>query len=648
MGRHLNQVELNNIKITDDFIGRYVECVSKKIIPHQWKILNDCLEGAKPTYCIRNFKIAAREVKGKRKGVVFQDTDLYKWLESVAYCINGEENKDFEVMADEMIVLIGKAQEADGYLNTYYTINEPNRKWTNLIEGHELYTAGHLIEAAVAYYNATGKEELLNIAKKNADLICQVFGEQKSQIKGYPGHEEIELALIKLYRVTSEERYLKLARYFVAERGTTPNYFETEIKSRDGWAEFFPDEFSNYSLEYSQAHIPPKKMEKAEGHAVRMMYLCAAMVDLAEEDKDSELLVACNKIWDNTTNARMYITGGIGSSGYRERFTTDYDLPNNSGYAETCASIGIMMFGQRMTSATGDARYYDDVERALYNTVLAGINLEGDKYFYVNPLEVVPEFCTEHTSMNHVKARRQGWFNVACCPPNVARTLASLGQYIYAKDEEAFYIHQYISSEAKTKIGTADVEIDMKSELLKDGKITVSFKTTKRVKLKVRIPYYETGTRLCINNERAEIPRKDGYFEISLEKGKTLIEIDFGVKVKWVGANSFVRNNIGKAALMKGPMVYCLEEVDNGKNLSEIYVIENVKVSLEEMKDLPDIKVDTLNYQGVRLKNRAMTREQLYGDIKLEQIKVKLKAIPYCLWNNRGKGEMLVWQKILF
>lgn len=645
MSQHLKPLELNNIKITDDFLGKYVKSVNEKIVPHQWKILNDCLEGAEPTYCIRNFRIAAGEIKGTRHGIIYQDTDLYKWLETVAYCINSESNQEFEKMADEMIDLIGRAQEDDGYLNTYYTVNAPDQKWTNLIEAHELYTAGHMIEAAVAYYNATGKEAFLNIAKKNVDLICRVFGEGEGQIKGYPGHEEIELALIKLYRVTKEEKYLRLARYFLLERGKSPNYFEGELRSRK-WPEFSTD-FANYDLKYSQSRTPVKELEKVEGHAVRMMYLCAAMADLAEEDDDRELLSTCQKLWEQMTNTSMYITGGVGSSGYRESFTTDYDLPNNSGYAETCASIGVMMFGQRMTSITGNAKYYDDVERTLYNTVLAGINLVGDKYFYVNPLEVVPEFCTEHTYMKHVKAERQGWFISACCPPNVARTLASLGQYIYAKDEKALYIHQYISSEAKARIGTTEVNIDMKSELLGKGKVAIDIEAAGNVKLRIRNPYYATTTHIQINSKEANTLEKNGYLEIELEKGKTLIEVDFGIKAKWMAANNLVRNDIGKTALMKGPMVYCLEEVDNGKNLAEIYVSENVAVSTDKIDDLPGIKVDALSYKGFRLQNRAMTDKQLYGDMKLEQTQVNLKAIPYCLWNNRENGEMLVWQKVM-
>ena len=304
MKKHLKQLDLKRIRITDSLFGEYVNKVSEKIIPHQWKILNDQLEDSEPTYCIHNFRIAAGEEKGERKGVVFQDTDLYKWLEAVAYTIAGGRGEHLEELADQVIDLIGKAQEPDGYLNTYFSVNAPAKKWTNLVEGHELYTAGHMIEAAVAYYQATGKEKILNIAKKNADLICRVFGTGKGQKRGYPGHQEIELALVKLYRETGKKIYLQQARYFIQERGRNPNYLQAEIAGR-GHPEFFP-EFERYDLEYSQAHKPPVEQDEAVGHAVREMYMCSAMADLAGEDA-LELLegqvVDCHVLGDDGTHA---------------------------------------------------------------------------------------------------------------------------------------------------------------------------------------------------------------------------------------------------------------------------------------------------------------------------------------------------------
>ena len=644
MGHHRKQLEYGNIRITDKLFGEYVQKVSEKIIPHQWKILNDQLEDSEPTYCIQNFRVAAGELPGERKGVVFQDTDLYKWLESVAFCIAGGQGREYEALADDVIELVGRAQETDGYLNTYYTVNEPDKKWSNLVEGHELYTAGHMIEAAVAYYQATGKTKILNIARKNADLICRVFGTGEGQKKGYPGHQEIELALVKLYRVTGEKQYLDTASYFLHERGKKPSYFLQEMEDRGGW-EFFP-EFKNYDLEYSQSHIEPVKQKTAEGHAVRAMYMCSAMADLAVECEDTEMLEACKRLWDSTVNHRMYLTGGIGSSGFRERFTTDYDLPNTTNYSETCASIGLMMFGQRMSAATGEAGYYDTVELALYNTVLAGINRAGGRYFYVNPLEVVPEFCTEHTYMDHVKAVRQKWFSVACCPPNVARTLASLGQYIYAQEENAVCIHQFISSTAKAVLESGTVEIGMESTLLQDSKVKIRTRQDSEVTFKIRRPGYAGKQEITVDGQTAKAVLEKGYLLINTPAGEHEICIDFGVKPRWIAANDEVRADAGRCALMNGPVVYCLEETDNGKYLADLYVEENTEVTKgNPQTDLPG-EIPTLQYEATRIHNRSTEQGNLYGELKLEKEQMHLTAVPYGLWCNRTPGEMLVWVKV--
>ena len=644
MKQERRQIDLKNIHITDSLFGSYVKQVSEKIIPYQWKILNDQLEGADKTYCIENFRIAAGELEGTRKGVVFQDTDLYKWLESVAYTIAGGKGGQFEPLADEVIELVGRAQEPDGYLNTYFTVNAPERKWKNLIEGHELYTAGHMIEAAVAYYHATGKTAFLEIAKKNADLIGKVFGRGESQRRGYPGHQEIELALVKLYRVTGEQKYLDTAKYFIEERGTQPNYLAEELRERGGF-EFFPD-LQDYDLAYSQADIPPVEQTKAQGHSVRDMYMCAAMADLAGECEDERLLKACKAIWENMTQRQMYITGGIGTSGFRERFTTDYDLPNATNYSETCASIGLMMFGQRLAAVTGDAGYYDSVERALYNTVLAGINIEGDRYFYVNPLEVVPEFCTQHTYMNHVKPIRQKWFSIACCPPNVARTLASLGQYVYAQEDDSILIHQFISSEVQTETKDGKTALKMDSTLMQDGKVSIQAETEKGCSLKIRIPAYAENWKL-LSGEKEEKPEiQNGYITMALPAGTHAVTLNLDIHPRWVAANDQVRADAGKAALVKGPIVYCLEEVENGKLLSQVCVKPNEEVKEEASPEGLVGNLPALTYPGTRIKNAGLG-DQLYGALKIEKEATQLTAIPYCLWNNRGEGEMLVWHRVL-
>lgn len=647
MAEGLKTIRLDKIHITDSLFGSYSKLVAEKIIPYQWEILNDRVKEAKPTYCIRNFRIAAGELSEERKGVVFQDTDLYKWIEAVAYSINNGSGSKFEPIADEVIELIGRAQQKDGYLNTYYTVTAPNKRWSNLVEGHELYSAGHLIEAAVAYYIATGKKNLLEIAERYADLIGKVFGRGEGQIRGYPGHQEIELALVKLYRVTGVKNYLECARYFIEERGTQPNYFRKEMDDRGGYEHFH--EFTDYDLKYSQAHIPPVDQRTAEGHAVRAMYLYSAMADLALELEDSKLLEACQALWSNVTSRRMYITGAIGSSGYLERFTTDYDLPNDSNYGETCASIGLMMFGQRMNLITKDAVYHDTVERALYNTVLAGISVTGDRYFYVNPLEVVPEFCTDHTYMSHVKPVRQRWFSIACCPPNLARTLASLGQYIYATDSEALYINQFITSSAEITIGEAKLSIELNSTIMQDGKIKLIARTSvpNQIQIKIRIPQYVGQIKAKMNQSESGYQVNQGYACFSeLCVGENLIEIDFDIKPRWIAANDNVRADKGKLTLMKGPCVYCLEEEDNGNNLAAVYVAVDTKIQESEPLEGLFGELPTMEYTGIRLGNEGVKEDELYGEPHFKELPVKLKAIPYCLWNNRGMGEMLVWHKV--
>jgi DUF1680 family protein len=635
-------IKLQDIRVTDTLFGHYINKVEEVMLSHQWKILNDTLDDTEPTHCIENFRIAAGLERGRRQGVVFQDTDLYKWMESASYVIASGRGEQYKAYLEEIIPILAKAQEADGYLNTYFQIEQPDRKWKNLVEGHELYTSGHMIEAAVAYTEATGKTDFLEIAKKNADLICRIFGTGANQIPGVPGHEEIEVALIKLYRLTRDEKYLKQASYFVHQRGTEPNYLQQEIDDRNQ-PEFFR-EFSNYSMIYAQAHKPPVEQSDVEGHAVRAMYLYSAMADLAVEEQDQEMEAACDRLWKSMTKRRMYITGGIGSSGFLECFTTDYDLPNATNYCETCASVGIMMFGQRMSTLKKDASYYDEVERALYNTLLAAMNLEGTRYFYVNPLEMVPDFCTKNTYMDHVKPVRQKWFNVACCPPNLARTLASLGQYIYAMDDEGICIHQFIASELNTKYREETVKVRMASRLLQDGSADIETEFEEALVLKIRIPYYAKNATFTVDGAGIKPTIQNHYAMVELSEGKHTIRIQLDVKPRYVSSNHQVRMNVGKKAVMNGPMVYCVEEADNGTNLAELYIHPNNEIHQgEALQGFPG-DVPNLTYQGERLQQISHGTDELYGDFDESMEPVEITAVPYAFWNNRGSGEMRVWQ----
>lgn len=635
---------IRKVRITDPLFGHYAQLVAEKVLPYQWEILNDRVADAERSYCIANFRIAAGELEGQRQGVVFCDTDAYKWLEAVAYCIENGSGTEFEATADQLIDLIARAQQPDGYLNTYYTVLHPEQRWTNLTEGHELYGAGHLIEAAVAYYSATGKEKLLDVARRFADLICSVFGPDGKYSEGCPGHQEIELALVRLWQTTGERRYLEQAERFVSVRGREPNYLIEELKgNRD--RRLFP-EFCDYDAEYAQSHALACEQTQAVGHSVRAMYYYSAMTDLARELGSEEMKNACGVLWENTTNRRMYITGGIGSSGHLERFTTDYDLPNDRTYCESCASVGLMMFGRRMAELTRDARYHEHVERALCNTVLAGISMTGDRYFYVNPLEVWPENCISGTSMAHVKAQRQRWYSVACCPTNIARTLASLGQYIYAEDNRSVYINQPISSELDTTLGGVEVSVRTRSTLLRDGRIaiTVNMAESHSFTLRVRVPAYLREPQFTLDGQVIHPLIEKGYAVLAVSrKGTQIFEISGSVKPEFVAANTNVRADIGRVALTFGPYVYCLEQQDNGTNLAARLVSSDAQITVAAHADglpgdLPQLLVD-----GVTVAASIADESRLYGKPQLELKQSRLTATPYCLWGNRTPGEMIVW-----
>lgn len=641
MRNTIKPIPLDQVSVKDPLISKYIHLVSDKIIPYQWEALNDRIPGAEKSHCLDNFRIAAGDMPGHHQGAIFQDTDLYKWLEAVAFCIANGSGKELIPLADEAVTLISRAQQPDGYLNTYITIECPEKRWTNLAEGHELYGAGHLIEAAVAYYTATGKREILNVAQRFADLIDKTFGTEDGKCHGYPGHQEIELALVKLYRITGERRYLLLADYFIRQRGQRPNYLIEEMAGRKG-KNYFP-EFFEYDEKYAQTHLPPIEQTTAEGHAVRAVYMYSAMADLAQELHDPQMEQTCRTLYENIVTKRMYITGGIGSSGKLERFTADYDLPNDRMYCESCASIGLMMFGQRMTFLTGDAQYSDAVERALFNTLLAGISLEGDRYFYVNPLEVWPDNCLPSTSMSHVKPVRQPWFACACCPPNIARTLASIGQYIYGVSEQDLYINQFISSGATTTINGQPAKISLDSTLMQDGKITISAEG--HYTLHIRMPEYLEEPSVSVNGAKVSLCVDHGYLTIPV-CGPTQILLSGKVPARFVAANVHVRADLGQVAVMKGPFVYCLEQEDNGAVLPALYACAQSSIA-----ELPPDKhlgpLPLLSFPGKRLLNTT-TGDALYGAPHPVVESATLKAIPYAFWGNRTPGEMQVWMKALF
>lgn len=622
----LASIPLKDIQIQDRFWKERLDLVRKEIIPYQWEAMNDRVPNAEPSHCIENYRIAAGQAQGSFYGEVFQDSDLAKWLEAVAYVLSFQPDPKLEKLADEAIELVCAAQQSDGYLNTFFTIKEPDQRWRNLREGHELYCAGHMMEAAVAYFEATGKRRLLDAMMRFADLICNTFGPEEGKIHAYPGHEEVELALFRMYRATGVRRYLELSAYFINCRGTGENYFRKE-NDRPGYLPIWGSMDTNSDMSYYQAHQPVREQKQAAGHAVRAMYLYSAMADLAGELKDEGLLNACKTLWNDVTERQMYVTGGVGASGILERFTTDYDLSNEMAYAESCASVGLMLFGLRMNRVTRQAKYFDPVERALYNTVLASVALDGKSFFYVNPLEVWPKACMPYTSKEHVKPVRQPWFSCACCPPNVARTFASLGQYIWAQDSQRVYLNLFISSTVKAKNG-AILKLETEFPLENVLKIT----SDQVLELAVRIPGYGKNFRANVSYRK-----ENGYGVFELEAGKEL-EIQFDAPACFIRANPEVRACSGKVCIQRGPVVYCLEEIDNGSNLSALSVDTAVSPG-ERESDIPGGLMITAS--GKR--RRAWTDDKLYGEFPSQYEETVLQAVPYAFWGNREKGEMTVW-----
>ncbi|GIP48434.1 hypothetical protein J53TS2_20250 [Paenibacillus sp. J53TS2] len=642
------RIALNQVKIRDEFWSYYIKLVKEVVVPYQWEALNDRVEGAEPSGAVRNFQIAAGQSQGEFYGLVFQDSDLAKWLEAAAYLLEADANPELAAIADGLIDTIAMAQQEDGYLNTYFILKEPDKRWTNLTECHELYCAGHLIEAGVAYYRATGKRKLLDVVAKFADYIDSVFGLEPGKLAGYDGHQEIELALVKLYEATGEERYLRLSRYFLDQRGQQPFFFEEELKQRDGkthWA----GSAKHVDLAYHQAHQPVQEQETAIGHAVRLLYMLTGMADVAALTGDETLLAACRKLWDNIVGKQMYITGGVGSMPQGEAFSFDYDLPNDTVYAETCASIGLIFFAQRMLRISPESRYADVMERALYNTVVGGMARDGKHFFYVNPLEVDPKACGgANHKVDHVKPVRQEWFGCACCPPNIARLLASLGEYMYTVQGDTVYAHLYIGGEAELQTSGGKVKLTQTTDYPWDG--TVRFEVEPegegRFTLALRLPDWCPKASLKVNGEIVPLEEglfQDGYLRLQRQWSKgDIVELTLAMPATRMYSHPLVRANAGKVALQRGPLVYCLEQADNGANLHELALPREAELRIEREAGLLG-GVVTVQAEAVRRAAPDWNGGLYSASAQLSEQKAALKFIPYYAWANRGEGEMTVW-----
>jgi len=627
----LQPVPLPRARITGGFWGERMEVNRTATIPAVYEHL-------KKTGRIDAFKLRWRPGMPD-KPHVFWDSDVAKWVEAAAYSLIAHPEPGLRRRMDHVARLIAGAQQPDGYLNTHFTVVEPERRWTSLRDAHELYCAGHIIEAAVAHHLATRKPTLLDAARRCADYIGCVFGRGKGKLRGYPGHEEIELALVKLYRATGEERYLRLSEYFLNERGRRPHYFNREAKARG--EDPRADRAGTY--DYCQAHLPVREQKTAEGHAVRAMYLYCAMADLAAETGDRTLLAACKRLWRNLTERRMYVTGGVGSSSHGERFTCDYDLPNEAAYAETCAAIGLVFWAHRMLQLTADGRYADVMERALYNGVLSGVSLDGKRFFYTNPLALHPQFA--RFAQPHVLTQRADWFGCACCPPNITRLIASLPQYVWSEGRDAVHVHLFAEGTAEAHVRNQTVTISQATDYPWDGRVRIGVRPERAAKftLAVRIPGWCRNARLAINGEAVPLEPivASGYARIRrLWHPDDTLALDMPMPVERVHAHPKVGSCAGRVALQRGPVVYCLEEADNGGDLNDVVLPPDAPLrAAHEANLLGGVTI----LSGRARRRRPGRGGPLYSREGLATEPEPVTAVPYYAWANRRPGEMLVW-----
>ena len=643
------EVDLHKLKINDPFLGQYQQLVRDVVIPYQWDALNDRIEEADPSHAIENFRIAAGRQEGEFYGMVFQDSDVAKWLEAVAWSLCQKPDPGLEKTADEVIELVAAAQCEDGYLNTYFTVKAPEERWTNLAECHELYCAGHMIEAGVAFFQATGKRRLLDVVCRLADHIDSVFGPGDNQLHGYPGHPEIELALMRLYDVTQEPRYIALVKYFVEARGTQPHFYDIEYEKRDKtsyWNTYGPA-WMVMDKPYSQAHQPISEQPVAIGHAVRFVYLMTGVAHLARLSQDEGKRRDCLRLWKNMARRQLYITGGIGSQSSGEAFSSDYDLPNDTVYAESCASIGLMMFARRMLEMEADSQYADVMERALYNTVLGGMALDGKHFFYVNPLEVHPKSLKFNHIYDHVKPVRQRWFGCACCPPNIARVLTSLGHYIYTPHGDVLYINLYVGNSVEIPVGNEALRLRISGNYpwQEQVKIVIDSSSPVNHTLALRLPDWCDKPQVTLNGAPVTQDVRKGYLHIShlWQEGDTL-QLTLPMPVRRIYGNPLVRHQAGQVAVQRGPLVYCLAQADNGEQLHNLQLPRDARFSTVEGKGIFARKI-LLQAPGYKqtaedAENQALWHYDRAPSSRQPQV---LTFIPWFSWANRGEGEMRIW-----
>lgn len=585
----IEQVNFSNVKVTDEFW-------SNRLKKHATTTLAVCIDQIEnQTGRMKNFENAAK-VKGDHSGIYFDDSDVYKALEGIAYSLINNPDPVLEAKADEWIEKMAAAQEPDGYINTYYSLTGLESRWKNM-HMHEMYCAGHMIEAAVAYQQATGKRKLLDVSIRMVEHMMGLFGPGKRH--WVAGHQEIELALVKLYNITQDERFLDFSNWLIEERGHGHGLGrENEV----------------WNGEYCQDDKPVREMTDIAGHAVRAMYLYCGMADVAALKKDTGYIKALDRLWNDVVFRKMYITGGIGSSRHNEGFTEPYDLPNYDAYCETCASIGMVYWNSRMNQFTGDSKYIDILERSMYNGALAGVSLEGDRFFYVNPLASLG---------NH---HRQEWYGCACCPSQVSRFMPSIGNYIYGLSEDAVWVNLYIGSEATFGKDENKITFVQETKYPWEGNILFKVKSLSsplKKEIRLRLPDWCKKYSLQINGQaKSDLKIEKGYIVLDKTwKEGDYIQLLFDMPVEVMTADSRVKENSGKRAIQRGPLVYCMEEVDNIESFDNKVLNSDTNYTITHRADL---------LEGV-------------ATITALTSNTEINLIPYYAWDNRTPGQMKVW-----
>lgn len=626
----LHAVPLNKVTITDNFWAPRIRRNREVSIPGIYHLCQD-------TGRIDMLRPEWKPAKGQEPHI-FWDSDVAKWIEAASYSLTTHPDPELEHQIDKVVDLFTAIQEDDGYLNSYFINIAPDLRWTNFSFHHELYCAGHLMEAGVAYFQATGKRKLLNAVCRYADHIDERFRGREQQ--GLPGHQEIELALVKLFRVTSEDRYLKLSQFFLDQRGNTTlfkdegNRLPPTIAAE--WHRMLLGIGEQFSSAYCQDHRPIREQTKAVGHAVRAMYMYSAMTDVAYETGEQALIDALKQLWENVCYQRMYVTGGIGPSRDNEGFTEDYDLPNLTAYAETCAAIGMVFWNHRMLHLEPHRKYADIMERALYNGGICGVSLDGHHFFYENPLQ---------SQGDH---HRQEWFHVSCCPPNLARLLASLGQYIYSEADNEVFVHLYIQSEARLQIGDQQVILTQTTEYPwnETVRLTLQAEHVTRFALNLRIPGWCRHTEVSVNGTPLDVSdamTDHGYVCIDREwEPGDELTLTLSMPVEQIESHPAVQENIGCVALQRGPIVYCTEQCDHSYPLHQIILPRDTKFTAHFEQDLLG-GVVVITGEGLVVDDKEKTQRLYRQDESLSYKPCSIKAVPYYAWDNRQPGAMRVW-----